>query len=140
MQATPAVAQDLSRRVTAFVHPLLKGLDAVRDLRVVQPLLATRQVLLAFRPRNNGLLNSLVRSLSRRARSRSSRDHTPLERGSRSARWTAHLIERDLGQQAESQVVAFEQAGEEALLLWDERVIEKPESIAKDRLVCGAFE
>ena len=57
----------------------------------------------------------------------------------RSARWAASLIEHFLWQQAENQVAAFQQAGEEAVLLWDERVIEKPESIAKDRLLCRSL-
>jgi len=43
----------------------------------------------------------------------------------RSARWAASLIEHFLGQQADNQGAAFQQAGEEALLLWDERVIEQ---------------
>jgi hypothetical protein len=50
------------------------------------------------------------------------------------------LIERDLGQCADQRLAELEQAGEEGLVVWDESVIEKPESIVKDRLVFGAIE
>lgn len=54
VQASAAVAQDLSRRLTTFVQPVLAGLDALLDLRLVQTFLATLHVLLEFRHRNNG--------------------------------------------------------------------------------------
>src|SRR5215472_11717060 len=128
LQASPQVPQDLSQQLTRVVHPLLIWLDSLLDLRLVQTFLATLHVLLEFRHRNNGLL------LSELGAYLASPAHAPagtkrLSNLLRSAKWTAQLIEHFLWQQAENQVGAFEQAGEEALLLWDESVIEKPESI-----------
>jgi hypothetical protein len=100
---------------------------------LVQTFLATLQVLLEFRHRNNGLL------LSELGAYLASPDHAPagtkrLSNLLRSAKWAASLIERFIWQQAEQRVAALEQAGEEGLLLWDESVIEKPESIALEDL------
>lgn len=50
------------------------------------------------------------------------------------ATWAASLIEQFLWQRAEQRLLSLEQAGEEALLLWDESVIEKPESTALEGL------
>jgi hypothetical protein len=133
LQASPAVAQSLSHQLTNFVHPLLSWLDALLDHRLVHTFLATLHVLLEFRHRSNGLL------LSELGAYLASPDHAPagtkrLSNLLRSARWTAQLIERFLWQQAENRLAALEQAGEEGLLLWDESVIEKPESIALEGL------
>jgi hypothetical protein len=106
---------------------------------VVHTFLATLHVLLEFRHRNNGLL------LSELGAYLTSPDHAPagtkrLSNLVRSAKWTPQLIERFLWQQTDQRLLALEQAGEEGLLLWDESVIEKPESIARDRLVRRSIE
>jgi hypothetical protein len=49
------------------------------------------------------------------------------------------LIGRFLWQRADRRLAELEQAGEEGLIVWDESVIEKPERIAEDRLVCRAI-
>ncbi|GHO54854.1 hypothetical protein [Ktedonobacter robiniae] len=58
LQVPASVAQDLSHQLTSFVMPLLKVLDALLNLRLVQTFLATLNALLEFRHRNNGLLLS----------------------------------------------------------------------------------
>jgi hypothetical protein len=133
LQASPVVAQFLSHQLTTFVHPLLIWLDARLDLRLVHTFLATLHVLLEFRHRNNGLL------LSELGAYLASPDHAPagtkrLSNLVRSSKWTPQLIERFLWQQADQRLAALEQAGEAGLLLWDESVIEKPESIAMEGL------
>lgn len=133
IQVSPEVAQDLSQQLTTFVHPLLIRLDSLHDLRLVQTFLATLHVLLEFRHRNNGLL------LSELGAYLAWPDHAPagtkrLSNLLRSAKWASSLIERFLWQQADQQVATLEQTGEEGLLLWDESVIEKPESIALEGL------
>ena len=64
LHACPVVARSLSQQLSTFVHPLLRELDVLLDLRLVHTFLATVPVLLEFRHRNHGLLKSLVRSLS----------------------------------------------------------------------------
>lgn len=132
-QVSATVAQQLSRQLTSFVQPLLIGLAALLDLRLVQTFLATLHVLLEFRHRNNGLL------LSELGAYLSSPNHAPagskrLSRLLHAPGWSSHLIERFLWQQADARLTALEQAGEESLLMWDESVIEKPESIALEGL------
>jgi len=119
--------------LTTFVQPLLIWLDGLLDLRLIHTFLATLHVLLEFRHRNNGLL------LSELGAYLTSPDRAPagtkqLSRLLHAPKWSAKLIERFLWQQAEARLVALEQAGEEALLMWDESVIEKLASIALEGL------
>jgi hypothetical protein len=129
LQASARIAQDLSRRLTTSVQPLLVELDALLDLRLVQTFLATLHVLLELRHRNNGLL------LSELGAYLASPDHAPagtkrLSNLLHSSTWASQFIENFLWQQANERLVTLEQAEEEALLMWDESVIEKSESIA----------
>jgi hypothetical protein len=100
---------------------------------LVQRFLATLPVLVEFRHRNNGLL------LSELGAYLATPDHAPagtkrLSNLLRAAEWGSWLIEHFLWQQADARLLALEQVGEEALLLWDESVIEKPESLALEGL------
>jgi hypothetical protein len=119
--------------LTAFVQPLLIWLDGFLDLRLIHTFLATLHVMLEFRHRNNGLL------LSELGAYLTSPDRAPagtkrLSNLLHAPKWSSKLIERFLWQQAETRLGALEQAGEDALLMWDESVIEKPESIALEGL------
>src|SRR5205807_2094344 len=101
----------------------LSRLNARIDLRLVQTFLATLHVLVTFRHRNNGLL------LSELGAYLATPDHAPagtkrLSNLLRAPQWGSWLIESFLWQQADARLSALEQAGEEALLLWDESVIE----------------
>lgn len=133
LQASARMAQELSSQLTTFVQPLLVRLDALLDLRLVHTFLATLHVLLQFRHRNNGLL------LSELGAYLASPDHAPagtkrLSNLLRSCKWTSQLIEDFLWHQADQRLADLEQAGEDGLLLWDESVIEKPESLALEGL------
>lgn len=133
LQASPQVAQQLSQQLTTFVQPLLAWLDALIDLRLVQTFLSTLHVLVEFRHRNNGLL------LSELGGYLASPDHAPagtkrLSNLLHSSKWASSLIEGFLWQRAEQRLAALEQAGEESFLLWDESVLEKPESIKAEGL------
>ena len=139
VQASPHVAHELSRLLTTFVKPLVAHLHQSLDLRLVHTFVATLHVLLAFRHRNNGLL------LSELGAYLVSPEHAPagtkrLSNLWRSAKWSAQLIERFLWQQADQQVAVLDQAGEAGLRLGDASVIEKPASIARDRLVRSSIE
>lgn len=139
LQASAAVAEVLSRRLTTFVQPLLAGLDALLDLRLVQTFLATLHVLLEFRHRNNGLL------LSELGAYLASPDHAPagtkrLSNLLHSGKWASQFIEAFLWRQADERLAELEQAGEDGLLMWDESVVEKSESIAEDRTVRRSFQ
>jgi len=133
LQASASIAQEISRRLTTFVQPLLVSLDALLDLRLVHTFLATLHGLLEFRHRNNGLL------LSELGAYLASPDHAPagtkrLSRLLHSSKWASSLIEGFLWQQADARLVTLEQTGEEGMLLWDESVMEKSESITLEGL------
>src|SRR5437660_8777587 len=51
-----------------------------------------------------------------------------------SAKWTACLISRFLWQRASAQLSQWQQAGEQGLVIWDERSWEKPESLQLEDL------
>ncbi|WP_247237258.1 hypothetical protein [Telluribacter sp. SYSU D00476] len=52
----------------------------------------------------------------------------------RSKKWSHQLIEQYLLQQACQQAQQLQQAGQTVLLLWDESVVEKPESLRSEGL------
>jgi len=133
VQVSPIVAQQLSQQLTAFVKPLLVELDERLDVRLVQTFVQTLHVLLQFRHRNQGLL------LSELGAYLASPDHAPagtkrLSNLLHSPNWQAQQIERYVWQQADARLEQLEQEGEPGLLLWDESVLEKPESIALEGL------
>jgi Transposase DDE domain len=51
-----------------------------------------------------------------------------------SAKWTASLISRFLWQRASAQLSQWQQAGQQGLVIWDERSWEKPESLQLEDL------
>jgi hypothetical protein len=125
--AAGAVSAHLRARLQAFVAPLLAKLDQQIDARLVRTFGATLEVLLLFRHRQYGLL------LSELGAYLLSPDRAPagtkrLSNLLRCRKWDATLIAAFLWQQAEARGRELRAAGEEALLLWDESVLEKPES------------
>jgi hypothetical protein len=129
MQVAEGVRQDL----VAFLQPLLDQLDAQIDRRLVRTFARTIAAVLCFRNRPHGLL------LSELGGYLLSPDHAAagtkrLSNLLRSEKWSASLSEDFLWQRATQQLAELEQQGEEALVLWDESVLEKPESIANPDL------
>lgn len=126
-------SQYLADRLAAFVEPLLIELDEQIDKRLVRTFYKTLQVIVSFRNQTHGLLLSELGGYiltPDRAPAGTKRISNLL----RSAKWTHELIERFLWGLAQQQLAALEEAGEEALLAWDESVLEKPESIAIEGL------
>jgi hypothetical protein len=133
VQASPAVAQQVSQQLTSFVTPLRAELAQTLDLRLGRTFLQRLHVLLQVRHRNNGLL------LSELGGYLATPDHAPagtkrLSHLLHSPRWHSSQIASYLWQRAESRLADLEQEGEPALLLWDESVLEKPESIQLEGL------
>ena len=133
LQASPEMAQRLAQQVELFLHPLLVWLDASLDKRLVRTFVQTVQAILQFRHRAHGLL------LSELGAYLLSPAHAPagtkrLSNLLHSPKWAASLIERFLWDQASRRLTTLEEAGEEALVVWDESVLEKPESLAAEGL------
>jgi Transposase DDE domain len=133
LPAAPAVSAHLRKRLDDFLASLLVQLDARLDRRLVRTFHATLEVFLLFRHRAHGLL------LSELGAYLLGPHHAPagtkrLSNLLRSSRWSSELIARFLWDQATTRVQQLCAAGEEAILLWDESVLEKPESLAAEGL------
>lgn len=126
-------AQEMRKDLVAFLQPLLEALDAQIDRRLVQTFVRTIDAIIRFRNRPHGLLLSELGGYLL--------DPTHAAAGTkrlsnllRSPKWSARLSEDFLWQRATDQLTVLEGQGEEALVLWDESVMEKPESIANPDL------
>jgi Transposase DDE domain len=131
--AAPDRALALRERLAALRQPLLTQLDAQIDRRLVRTCLATIEAVLRFRHRACGLL------LSELGGELLGPAHAPagtkrLSNLLRSSKWSAALIAEFLWQQAQARVQTWQASGEEYLLIWDDSVLEKPESLSAEGL------
>ena len=125
--APAQVADDLREGLYQFLLPLLALLDAGLDVRLVRTFLATVETVLSFRNRTHGLLLSELGAYllgPHQAPAGTKRLSNLL----RSSKWSADLIEQWLWHQAKQRHAQLQTAGQQTLVLWDESVIEKPES------------
>ena len=126
---TAALARTLSEGLQQFLDPLLERLDRCLDRRLVRTFAGTVQAIIQLRNRASGLLLSELGAVLL------SPEHAPagvkrLSNLLRSAKWRAEMISEFLWERAEAHLGELCSAGEDALLLWDESVLEKPESVA----------
>jgi len=129
----PVVAQQLARQLTTFLAPLLHLLDVHLDVRLVRTVHAAVAAILMWRHRNHGLLLSELGSYLLGP------THAPagtkrLSNLLRSPNWTATLISDWLWLQATTRISALHATQHAALVIWDESVLEKPESQHSDGL------
>lgn len=127
------LTEQTQQRLVQFVWPLLQTLNQQLDVRLVRTFLATLFAIVQWRNRPHGLL------LSELGAYLASPERAPagtkrLSNLLRSSNWAASLIEQFLWSQAHTQVAALQAAGEEPLAVWDESVLEKPESTASEGL------
>lgn len=132
-QASEQVSLQLQQRLKDFVQPLLDTLDQQLDARLVRTFLATLIALLQWRNRAHGLLLSELGGYLR------SPKHAPaatkrLSNLLRSDRWAADLIAQFLWTAAKQRVRALLAQQERPLLIWDESVLEKSESLKSEGL------
>lgn len=123
----------LGDRLYGFLLSLLVELDANLDRRLVETFLGLVIVLIVHRHRNQGLL------LSELGGYLLSPEHAPagtkrLHNLLRSPKWDGEMIEQFLWQQTDRRVAELAQAGHRALAIWDESVLEKPESLKLEGL------
>jgi hypothetical protein len=134
-EASPAsdFSDDLRERLYQFLLPLLTLLDRKIDVRLVRTLWQTVEAMIRFRNRAHGLLLSELGSYLL------SPEHAPagtkrLSNLLRCEKWTSAAIDDFLWQQAKESQAELAGKGEPALILWDESVIEKPESLKAEGL------
>lgn len=121
-----------SRLVTelcfTFLKPLLRQLNEELDRRLVHTFLQTILALIVHRHRNQGLvLSELGGYLA--TPSRAPAGTKRLSRLLHSDRWQSEVLGQFLWDQAEQRVEAIDAAGSSPLVVWDESVLEKPESL-----------
>jgi hypothetical protein len=129
--------QEQSARVESqlveFLRPLLTKLNQRMDRRLVSTFLGLVMAILLHRHRNNGLLLSELGSYllgPERCRAGTKRISNLIH----SEKWTAKLLERFLWQEATQRVEGLWEKGKCPLVIWDESVIEKPESLQAEGL------
>jgi hypothetical protein len=132
-QAGQQLSIQLSQQLFRFLSPLLDSLDALIDKRLVRTLLDTVTAILVFRDRAKNLVLSELGAFL------ASPGHAPagtkrLSNVLRCLGWDASLIERFLWQQATDSLEALERQGETPLVLWDESMLEKAESLKLEGL------
>ena len=131
--STPALAHTFRDRLKEFLRPLLVRLDEQLDSRLVRTFAALVEVLLQNRYRSSGLLLSELGAFL------TSPEHAPagtkrLSNLLHSERWSADLVSDYIWEIAEQRHRDLVCRQRDPLVLWDESVWEKPESIALEGL------
>ncbi len=128
----PQVCETRSRLLAEllfeFCRPLLAELDHLLDRRLVETFLALVTALLLHRHRQAGLLLSELGGLIEHPA------HAPagtkrLGNLLHSPKWTSALLDQFCWQQAEARVTQLTSQQQTPLVVWDESVLEKPESL-----------
>lgn len=127
-QVPSRVAQEVGDQLHLFLLPLLVLLDQLLDVRLVRTFAQTVQVLIEVRNQAQGLL------LSELGGYLLTPDQAPagtkrLSNLLHCSKWASSLIEQFLWQQADKELDRLHTQGETGLCVWDESVLEKPESL-----------
>jgi len=131
--APNTLATHLRAQLQTFLAPVVAELDRHLDARLVRTFAAAVEVILCFRHRNYGLLLSELGAYllgPEQAPAGTKR----LSNLFRSRKWEATLLTRFLWEGAQQRVRELTEANQEALVLWDESVLEKPESVQAEGL------
>ena len=122
-----SVAHTLRQSLLTFLLPLLTELDEVIDKRLVKTFYKTIEAIVTFRHSSLGLLLSELGGYI------VSPDKAPagtkrISNLLRSQKWAFGQLENFLWKRADEAVTALDEADQDALVIWDESVVEKHES------------
>jgi Transposase DDE domain len=132
-QASGHQAEVLSQLCYTFVRPVLCRLHEHLDRRLVHTLLDLLVVIVMHRHRQQGLvLSELGGYLLGEAQAPAGTKR--ISALLKSPRWTAQTIETYLWEKGEAAVARLQALSEAIYVIWDESVIEKPESLKAERL------
>ena len=123
----------LEQELVKMVWPVLVDLKQQVDRRLVKTLLGLVMVLVMHRHRNHGLVLSELGGYLLDAE-QGPAGTKRISKLVHSERWDARLIEEFHWQQADRRVKEVQAQGEHALVIWDESVLEKPESLQSEGL------
>jgi len=128
-----AQAEEMESRLVKYLKPVLSELNEKMDRRLVKTLLGLVIAIVEHRHRNNGLLLSELGGYllgTEGCQAGTKRISNLLH----SQKWTADEIEKFHWEQARQRVEELQKQGERPLVIWDESVLEKPESLKAERL------
>ena len=126
-------SQKMEKLLLAFLSPLLHRLNQQIDRRLVSTFLGLVMAILLHRHRNNGLLLSELGGYllgAEHCRAGTKRLSNLLH----SEKWKAGLLSRFLWEAGSRRVQEIKETGDMPLAIWDESVLEKPESLKAERL------
>lgn len=126
-------SKQLERQLVDKLWPLLGRLNEKLDRRLVQTFLGLVMVIVIHRHRNNGLLLSELGSYLLGAE-RSCAGTKRISNLVHSGGWEAKLIEDYFWQAGTQHVEGVRAQGQRPLVIWDESVLEKPESLQAEGL------
>ena len=126
------LSQEVAERLEAYVAPLVTSLNTVLDKRIGRTFVGLIKVIISFRGYRHGLLLSELGGYLMppgQAPAGTKRLSNLLH-----GKWSYKVNETFLWQGAHARLKQLEEAKEKALLLWDESVWEKPESLRLEAL------
>lgn len=126
-------AQQLHDKLEQFVTSLLVELDDHLDKRLVRTFLRALQAIITFRHSSYGLLLSELGGYIL-SPAQAPAGTKRLSNLLRSKRWTYRIIARFLWRRANEHVTELLRDDQPALVVWDESVWEKPESLQSEGL------
>ena len=125
--------QEVANLLQSFIGPLEQWLDRQLDRRLVRTFFLTLAAIVRLRHSRSGLLLSeLGAHILSPAQAPAGTKR--LSNLLRSPKWSHALLETFLRHRAGQALSQLEKLGETALAIWDESVLEKPESIALEGL------
>jgi hypothetical protein len=126
-------AQLVAQQLQLFLGPFEQWLDAQIDRRLVRTFFLALQAIVRFRHSRSGLLLSEL-GAHVLSPSKAPAGTKRLSNLLRSPRWSHTLLDRFFWHLAGQALDQLEDTGDTALAIWDESVLEKPESIALEGL------
>jgi hypothetical protein len=123
----------LEYEMMQFVKPLLERLNKKIDRRLVMTLFGVLIAIITHRHRNNGLLLSELGGYLL-GPERCVAGTKRISKLIHSEKWKARVLVKFLWSKGTARVQELQKAGEDVLVIWDESVLEKPESLEAERL------
>jgi hypothetical protein len=126
-------SRELERQLVKMLSPVLRELKQRVDRRLVKTFLGLVLAIVIHRHRNNGLLLSELGGYllgTEQCQAGTKRISKLLH----SQRWEAEMLEEFLWQGGTQRVEELWKQGERPLVIWDESVLEKPESLQAEKL------
>jgi hypothetical protein len=128
-----AISRETEQKLVHFLSPLLFKLNKELDRRLVKNFLGLVMAIMQHRHRNHGLVLSELGGFllgAMRCCAGTKRIHNLLS----SSKWDGSEIEDFHWATARQRISSLQSSGKKALVIWDESVIEKAESLQAERL------